>query len=305
MSHRSLYLCATLAVFLSSSAFAITGLLLVGDTGKNNEGQHKVSLAMQDLCSREKCDYALLAGDNVYHEVVESENDPILETVFDKYYNPLNIPFLVTLGNHDYGKYSNDWKRGSYQILHSKKNPLFYFPDYYYMKEIDQAVVVVLDTTRLMWKKEITEQAQLMSAGIKRAKATGKWLIVLGHHPYLSNGKHGNAGRYERLAFPYFVSGSAVKSFLDKNVCGKADLYVSGHDHSLQVFDGNIAGCDTPLVVSGSGASGSKLYERNKSEFESNEIGYFHLSIKDRSGLLRGFDHKNNLLFRKIYLKKK
>lgn len=280
------------------------GVILIGDSGKNNPGQASVSKSILNYCTLEKCDYGMLAGDNVYQEGVKSENDPILETMFDKYYNHLNFPFLIALGNHDYGKLSNQWIRGSYQLKHAKKNPAFVLPDYYYIYETDHAVIAVIDSTRLMWRKETFTQGDMLDEAYARARASGKWYIVLGHHPYLSNGKHGNAGNYERLRFPYFVSGSNVKAFLKHHVCGKADFYFAGHEHLLQVFDGNVAGCDTQLVVSGTAASATKLYKRNKADFESTALGFFHVMIGEESIRLRAIDDAQKVLFEKNYLKR-
>lgn len=288
---------------ISSGGLTETGVILIGDTGRDDQGQLDVSRSLSDFCTREKCDLGMLTGDNVYHAGVASPTDTVLERMFDKYYNQLNIRFLVALGNHDYGKLTKDWKRGSYQLLHAKKNPLFHLPSYFYTHETPEAVIAVIDTTRLMWKKDARAMEQMLEAAQKSAQEKKKWYIVMGHHPFLSNGKHGNAGKYDGLSAPYFASGSFVKSFLKKNVCGKAQFYFSGHDHSLQVIDGNIAGCDTQLVVSGSGASGSKLYKKNATQFETNALGYFHVTIRPDSMRLRAVNSKAEVLFEKNYLK--
>jgi tartrate-resistant acid phosphatase type 5 len=81
------------------------------------------------------------------------------------------------------------------------------------------------------------------------------WRIAVGHHPYLSNGPHGNAGSFKDL---WLVNwrGEQFKAFFDGHVLGNVDLYLSGHDHNLQFFaraqdDGEPA---TALVVAGSTA---------------------------------------------------
>lgn len=294
---------ASVTPSLHFNDFSETGIILLGDTGKDNQGQLDVSRSIEDFCLRERCDTGMIAGDIIYPVGMKSPTDPILETMFDKYYNHLNFPFLITMGNHDYGKLSNDWKRGSYQLEHAKDNPSFYFPDFYYTYETDEAVIAVLDTTRLMWKKETSLQADMVKAAHREALAKNKWFFVLGHHPFLSNGKHGNAGNYERLPVPFFVSGSNVKKFITNHVCGKAHFYLSGHDHSLQVFDGNIKGCNTQLIVSGSGASSTKLFKRNKADFESVALGFFHLLVKSDSVRIRAVDSASNILFEKNYLR--
>lgn len=289
---------------LSFNAFAAviapsSGVVIIGDTGKNNEGQRKVADAIERYCQQEFCDLGMLAGDVVYDTGVSSEDDPILETVFDSYYNKLGIPFLITLGNHDYGWLSNDWDRGRHQLRHFFKNPLFYLPSYYYTYETQDAVVAVLDTTRLYWHKEINFMESQLKIAKLRAKLQKKWFIVMGHHPYLSNGKHGNAGRYEGIP----GLGLALKKLFDKHVCGVADFYIAGHEHLLQAFDGNVAGCDTQLIVSGSAASAGKIKRDTPALFMSEERGYFHMMISPDEITVRALNENNKRLYEASYTK--
>lgn len=279
-------------------------ILLIGDSGKNNKGQLDVSNAMFEYCRTKDCHLGLLAGDIIYPVGLQNEKDRGLETFFDKYYNKLNIPFLISLGNHDYGKLTNSWNKGSYHLLHQYRNKHYVFPHYYYVHETEFAVFAVIDTTKLMWRRETFAQRQMLIEAHKKAKAKEKWFIVLGHHPYLSNGKHGNAGLYERLRVPYFASGSNVEKVLKRYVCGKADFYLAGHDHSLQVLDGNQKNCDTTLIVSGAAASTSKLFKWNNAEFESLEKGFFALSMNEKRTIVQAYNQKNELLFEKLVFKK-
>jgi hypothetical protein len=86
-----------------------------------------------------------------------------------------------------------------------------------------------------------------------------RWRIVYAHHPYLPNGKHGNAGAYEGLADGIFVAinGQSIKDFVEANVCGDADFYLAGHDHSRQWLTDTCQG--TEFIVSGAGAKTSEL----------------------------------------------
>lgn len=290
-----------LSMMLYSLSGLATEVLFVGDTGKDNENHARVSSAIARSCQTEACTLGLLAGDNVYHEGLTYPEDPILEKVFDKHYKALGFPFLVTLGNHDYGKIAKDWKRGEWQLKHSEKNPQFYIPHYWYIHETPEAVFAVLDTNRIYWKKDRTVQKEMLIEAEALAKKENKWLIVVGHHPYLSNGEHGNAGKYEGWIFPYFVSGSEIKKFVEKNVCGKADFYLSGHDHNLQVFDGNIAECDTRFIVSGAGADTTPLEARNKAEFQSEALGFFRLTLTKEELRVRAIDAELNVLFDQTY----
>lgn len=298
---KELFKLLSIAVFIFGFKAHATEFIFIGDTGHDNQEQKEVSEALIRHCAEEKCDLGLLAGDNVYYEGLTYKEDPVLERVFDKYYNPLKIQFLVTLGNHDYGKRAWDWERGEWQIAHSKKNPYFYIPHFWYTYETEEAVIAVIDTSRIFWKKDRTVQARLIEEASQKAKAQKKWFLVLGHHPYLSNGEHGNAGKYEDMSFPFFVSGSEIEEFVEKNVCGKADFYLSGHDHNLQVIDGNIKSCNTQFIISGAGSGSSELEKRNETIFESEAPGFFRLSIHKDSIKVRAIDSNANTLFTKTY----
>lgn len=274
--------------------------VIFGDAGKDNEGQLQVSQAMQKVCSLEKCNYGFLLGDNIYEEGMSAEDDPIIETMFDKYYNALNIPFFIALGNHDYGKYSNAWEKGAFEMGHAKENPLFVIPNYFYIQETENIVLLVLDTTRMMWSKDLKPQAELAQQAYQLAKQKNKWFIVTGHHPYLSNGHHGNAGHYDKVSFPAFISGTDVKKFFDNNICGKADIYFSGHDHNLQLTDGNIANCNTLLVVSGGAASTEDFVGKNSVLYQADILGFLLASFTANSAELRVYNSQSEVTFTKV-----
>jgi len=278
--------------------------IVIGDSGKRNAEQSLVAQALLKHCLWDSCDFGVLTGDNVYPAGVKSKNDTILEESFDKYYNPINIPFMIALGNHDYGKLSFQKKRASFQLLHAQKNSLFVLPHYWYIKETPNAVFAVIDTTRLMWKKNIESQEKLIQNAHQRSIIQKKWFFVVGHHPFLSNGPHGNAGKYDQYKWPHFVSGKHVKKFIKKNVCGKAHFYLSGHDHSLQLIDANQRKCDLLQLVSGSAAEITSLKARNKSLFAGLSLGFFAFKIDHSQMTLKAFNEENAELFERIIPKK-
>lgn len=289
-----------LIFFLALTANADDGFVIIGDSGKDNSTQANVAQAMLDYCQENYCDLGMLAGDVVYPNGVSSENDPILETMFDKYYNPLEIPFLITLGNHDYGWLTNDWVRGDYNLRHAQRNPLFVLPHFWYIHETAESVIAVIDTNRLFWHKQEAPMKRLLKKAYQMAKDSGRWFFVMGHHPYLSNGKHGNAGRYDGVP----TLGFNIKRIIENYVCGKADMYIAGHEHLLQVFDGNVAGCDLPLVVSGSAATATEILRDTPALYQSETEGYFHMLVSPDKAVLKTLDRKNNVLFEKEYFKR-
>lgn len=309
-SKQSLLRLTFLLLLSQAQAFAKTEsqmdqFIVIGDTGKQTTAQGEVAHSLKKYCelTDKTCDAALLLGDNLYYAGMESADDPIMDTVFNDYYQDLAFSFYAILGNHDFGKSSRSLKRANHQLEYSKRNPQFIMPKRFYYKVYKNAVVAFLDTTRIMWKKDISAQVELIKTAKAEALKKNLWFIVAGHHPMLSNGKHGNAGDYERMSFPYFVSGKYVKNFLLNHVCPNADVYLSGHDHSLQAMSGAHAGCKSYLIVSGAGASGSELTKRNVVDFETTNLGYFHLSINAHELVMKAVNVNAEEVFSKTLLK--
>ena len=73
---------------------------------------------------------------------------------------------------------------------------------------------------------------------------TAPWTIAFGHHPYRSNGKHGDAGAYELgvawdgIEFAGLdlgtIFGDKFRQWVDDYICNRVDFYLSGHDHNRQ-----------------------------------------------------------------------
>ena len=124
------------------------------------------------------------------------------------------------------------------------------------------------------------DQQQRADLAVWLQQSTASWKIALGHHPYRSNGSHGNAGAYNRQ--DGVPDGALVKSFMDDIVCGSADLLLSGHDHNLQWLqpDGTCVG--TELIVSGAGAVPKALRSPategyNATYFQAARLGFVYL----------------------------
>jgi tartrate-resistant acid phosphatase type 5 len=103
------------------------------------------------------------------------------------------------------------------------------------------------------------------------AASNAVWKVVAGHHPMRSNGPHGNAGAYEGWRWVPWMSGGSLATFFEDAVCGQADLYLAGHDHTRQV----LAYCGVTLVVAGTGASATRVVDRgNPVDFADAERGF-------------------------------
>jgi hypothetical protein len=150
--------------------------------------------------------------------------------------------------------------------------------------------MVGLNTTDIFFGRDDTQRADVQT-WLTGAPSTG-WKIAFGHHPYLSNGPHGNAGDYDGLKFVPIVNGEHVESFMEDMVCGKFDFYLCGHDHNVQDLQ---AQCGTEFIVSGAGAKTTDLEGANPSHYESDEPGFVILEASETTMVLRFYDQDATL----------
>lgn len=265
------------------AAQADFNILAVGDTGKGNRDQSLVGTAMAQTCQRNACKFALLLGDNIYDVGLSSPQDTQMVDKFERPYAGVEVPFYVALGNHDYGKFANDWKKGDYQVEYGKINKKYVLPSHYYSFAHDNALFIVLDTSRLFHGKDVERQLQFVKDALARNQK--KWVVVVAHHPYISNGPHGNAGNYDGVPFPPY-SGIHIKDFFEKHLCAVTDLFISGHDHFLQTLPGSGLCKQTLFVVSGGGAStgeDNQLKGKNPYYFQKAMVGFTSLHFTDKT----------------------
>lgn len=253
----------------------------MGDTGKGNQGQKDVADAIKAKCAASGCDFVQLLGDNIYDSGVTSTSDPQWQTKFEQPYIGISLPFYVVLGNHDYGGDGAGWEfgKGQHEINYTTVSTKWKLPAAHYQRTVEHVQFINLDTNLMMYNRDVDKQKASVASWL--AASTSTWKIAFGHHPFLSNGPHGNAGNYDGLWWVPIAGGQGVKSFFDANICGKVDLYISGHDHSRQWLTGTCKG--TELAVSGAGASSTDLPGRNSSRYQSTELGFLYVTIIDRT----------------------
>jgi len=156
-------------------------------------------------------------------------------------------------------------------------------PDTHYTFTFENVGFIALDTNSIMWgNTQNGDQAAWYSTALTEV-AGSEWTFAIGHHPYKSNGKHGNAGIYEGIPFIPIVSGQAVADFFDNTVCGTIDLYVCGHDHNRQWLNETL--CGAPLIVSGAGAKTTALVGRGNQTFYEDDTteGFLYVTIEGKS----------------------
>ena len=272
--------------------------IAMGDTGKGNTDQRQVAVAVRDLCAARGCDFVLLLGDNIYDSGADSVTDAQWQTKFEEPYHDIDLPFYVALGNHDYGGkllfidapgVGNEWDVGRTEVMYSDHSDKWNMPDSHYTFTWAHVGFIVLDTNSIVWSDTTwgDQEAWLPTA---ISEVAGKdWVFVAGHHPYRSNGTHGNAGTYDapeiggiELPNPLPIqNGTAMKEFFDDHVCGLGQVYFSGHDHSRQWINEPTALCGTQMIVSGAGATTTDIIDRGNETFyeDASEPGFMYVTV--------------------------
>ncbi len=245
-----------IALANTSQALQEIGVILLGDQGKNNDGQKMVAAAMTRFCEKEKCDAVVLLGDNIYSSGVRSVRDKKFKTHFENHYSKLNIPFWAVLGNHDYGY---GLMRGNVQaqVDYSARSTKWRMPARYYSFSIGRLEFIAIDTVAL--PKDPTQMAWLTQK-LSTDKLTQR--IVVGHYPIHSSGMHGDNEFMNAKVSPL--------------LCGKADVYAAGHDHHLEH---TVTDCGVVQIVSGAGAETRTVEKQARSQFASASLGFTYLRM--------------------------
>ncbi|MGV9415274.1 metallophosphoesterase [Nocardia sp. NPDC003693] len=248
-------------------------VLITGDAGTGARPQWAVADAIRALHAENPFALALGLGDNVYESGPWASDDAQFAAKFEDPNHGLDFPWIMVQGNHDNSSIipgDGGWLlRGDHEVAYHARSPRWWMPARYYSVPVGppgRPVVefFVLDLNPIaaylpplfapFWAADgqfMTEQAAWLDRALD--ESTAQWKIVCTHHPYLSNGSHGNAGAYEGLTIEP-INGNHVKTFFETHVLGRANYVLSGHDHCLQVLEPTPATKGTRQLVSGAAA---------------------------------------------------
>jgi tartrate-resistant acid phosphatase type 5 len=265
-------------------------VLVFGDWGTGGPGQRRLAQAMEATHRLDPPDLVLTVGDNFYPEGVESVDDPLWDRVFEKVYagpfwDPL--PIYPILGNHDrygsvlaqirYSEISHRWRmKGTHYAFHEA------------IPEDGTVLFLALDTPPLEGERNgSVEQLAWMDSVL--ATSEDRWVVAFGHHPLASGGWH-------ELDEPFRLR---VLPLLD----GRADVYLSGHNHDLEVLQA------TPRLlqgVCGGGGGRDNPYPVRKTD-ETLEAftngGWCYLRIFPEVLAVELYDQAGSLRFRTLLLR--
>ncbi|MFE5594578.1 metallophosphoesterase [Streptomyces sp. NPDC056549] len=248
-------------------------VLITGDAGTGEAAQYAVAAAARQICAAEDVRLAVGLGDNIYENGPESDHDSEFATKFEQPNTGIDVPWLMVLGNHDCSGIipgsGGDPSRGDREVDYAATSPRWYMPSRYYSVTVPAVpggttplveffaldtnpVASTVTQTDPYYKWDgpyMREQRRWLDDALSRSQES--WKVVLGHHPYLNNGQHGNAGRYDGFLVGHYTRGIHLKELYEEVVCGRADLILSGHDHTLQVLEPTTASRGTRQIVCG------------------------------------------------------
>lgn len=251
-------------------------------------GLHAVADAMKRFCSRAHCDFAVMLGDNIYPAGATRGADGLDDA--DRFEDVLADPFrglghgvedftiYATLGNHDW----ETSREGALdQLAWLEASPLFYVDGRFYRvvpPNADGLVeLFVVDTEVLLAGATVYEDklaadgSEIRHTGLDPAAAwarqpdgneatvqwleealrtsDARWKIVMGHHPLWSSGG------------TKFEQSHVLRELLLPTLCRYADMYLAGHEHTLEVHTDSCATVEGPTpaaplveIVSGAAA---------------------------------------------------
>ncbi|QJD96671.1 acid phosphatase [Mucilaginibacter robiniae] len=265
--------------------------MAIGDWGRNGEyHQLEVAKQMGDWGKMHPNNFIVSVGDNIYPRGVASELDPQWHFSFESIYtaHSLQTDWYPVLGNHDY------ISEPEAQIRYSKISRRWNMPARYYTKEFSlgadkgKALLVMIDTQPIIYDlKDQQPEKQLawINKTLAEASADVKWKIVVGHHPCYTVGPR--AKNYDTLA----IRKALTKMFEEH----KVDVYLAGHDHSLQHLkpDGFtnyfISGAGSELTSVTSGIAYSK--------YQVSDNGFMYFSVSPEKLAVKTINYKGDVLY--------
>jgi acid phosphatase len=202
-------------------------IAVVGDTG---EGSDRVARGIARLHARTPLDAIVITGDAFYPCGPKSATDSQWDRV--RALSQVGVPLFPVLGNHDFcGRSVPDAQIGATTVPH------WQFPARQYVVESKVAELLMLDTTPYAAGRN--DDAADAVRQVSAAKKT-TWRIAAGHHPILSSGYHGHFPRDQHLRM------ITLEPLMKR---AKVDLYICGHDHHLELIDGQ-----PRFLISGAGS---------------------------------------------------
>jgi hypothetical protein len=285
-------------------------------------GLEPVANAMQAYCAgAADCDFAVMLGDNIYPNGATANVDGRDTQRFrDLFVTPFaglgrrhdDFRIYSVLGNHDW---RTSREGAMAQVAFLTQTRPFYMDGTVYRVQppaghgeveifaIDTEVLLSATTVYkatladdatevrsqkrekpLKWAVPQTEAERSMVGWLEESLRSSKarWKIVIGHHPLWS----GAGGKFEQA--------HALRNLILPTLCRYADLYLAGHEHTMEVHTDDCSTTDAgvsdplPQLVSGSAA---KMRPVNSAFIRNQQAAYPQVRTLYAKGLTWGFAH--------------
>lgn len=205
-------------------------LILFGDFGNGKPTQKTTAAAMTSYVERTRKQFnaGLTVGDNFYVKMT-TVDDWQFQSLFEDMYDArvINFPVYLATGNHDYERAEGNKTKVDLAREWTAKWPTsrLKMPARWYRVDLptgDAPLVtaLMLDSSMPKLTKAEWEQQKRWIAG-QLESSPARWKIACAHHPFYSNGSHGDNPIMQKEWGPIFRDGGL-------------DFYVGGHDHDLQ-----------------------------------------------------------------------
>lgn len=273
--------------------------LAVGDWGRNG-ADHQLAVAQQmgEWADRNPNDFIISTGDNFYPSGVVSEHDPLWHYSFENVYTAFSLQWdwYPILGNHDYKSDPDAQVRYS-QISRRWKMPARYYSKTFSLKNNKKVLLAFIDTNPMIPEFYINSEYGPHVAGQQPEKqlawldqllasSDAHWKIVVGHHPVYTAGPR--TDNYDTLSVR-----KVLESILEKR---GVDIYLSGHEHSLQHI--KVESKKFHQFISGAGSEVTSVKQGLPySRFAQDQYGFFYFSINESAVRCQIIDHQGQEIY--------
>ncbi|MCU7551163.1 tartrate-resistant acid phosphatase type 5 family protein [Chitinophagaceae bacterium LB-8] len=281
---------------------SVLNFLVLGDWGRNGaDHQKEVAVQMGKTAAALYASFIISTGDNFYPSGVISEQDPLFKYSFEDIYTAFSLQWdwYSILGNHDY-KSNPDA-----QVAYSKISRRWKMPARYYAKTFAinfdttrQVLIAFIDTNPLIPEfyknpeygpnvrtQDSTAQKKWLEEVLSNPSKNIKWKIVVGHHPIYTGGSRTEG--YDTKAVY-----RSLKGILDRY---QVDVYLSGHEHSLQHI---LPNGKTHHFISGSASEKTPVRLIPESLMVASEYGFLTFSVTDNEMLVQAIDYTGKVIYK-------
>lgn len=279
----------------------LLNFVAIGDWGRNGaDHQLQVAKQMGNWVTNNPNDFIISTGDNFYPSGVISEHDPLWHYSFENIYTDfaLQWDWYPILGNHDY-KSDPDAQVRYTKISRRWKMPARYYSKVFNLKGKGKVLIAFIDTNPLISEfyknseygphvagQQPEKQLEWLDKLLQSQDREIKWKIVVGHHPIYTVGPRTN--NYDTLAVR-----QVLEDIMQKN---KVDVYLSGHDHSLQHI--KVEHKHFHQFISGSGSEVTPVKSDLKiSRFAAADYGFMCFAIDDTRLCAKIINHEGKNLY--------